>query len=51
MTNLVHVVDETMKPDLVILWLPKPFEPIFQSGLNDNDKLAGSRDWLEEKHA
>ena len=51
LADLIQVVDETMRPAQVILWLPNPVKPILQSGLNSKDKLPGKRYRLEEKHA
>jgi hypothetical protein len=49
--DLIQVVDETMRPDQVMLWLPNPDKPKLRTGVDDQDKLAGVRSKLEEKHA
>jgi hypothetical protein len=51
MADLIQVVDETMRPDLVMLWLPKPGKLKLRTDVDDQYKLAGFRSKLEEKHA
>jgi hypothetical protein len=51
MADLIQVVEETMRPDQVMIWLPKPDKLKVRTGVDDQDKLPGFRSKLEEKHA
>ena len=51
MADLIQVVDETLRPEHVILWLPGPRSPIGKSSIVEQKKLAGFRNRPEEKYA
>jgi hypothetical protein len=43
LADLIQVVEETMKPDLVMLWLPKTGKPKVRTGVDDQDMFPGFR--------
>jgi hypothetical protein len=51
MADLIKVVDETMRPEQVKIWLPNPDSPKLRADVDEKDNLAGVRSKLEGKYA